>query len=239
MEYGNKICIMIFMSSFLVNSKDVYKWVYTALLRFRDRRFKQNVKLDPEDEDCDLPNTRIRIQSELEKLYTGKMFKGEKAYSRMMSTMFVIQMYSSGMPILYFNGFIFYLVTYCVNKFLLIYYYQKSRTLTRTIPLFTMEYLKYGLLLHLMAACFMLTNSVAFYTKDRSNGMNTLHNIKADLENAGLSTGSPASFGAKLSERVQFYHQQLYFIILLILIFTYFIGRSFYTLIYYIAMFTM
>ena len=49
----------------------------------------------------------------------------------MMSTMFVIQMYSSGMPILYFNGLIFYLVTYCVNKFLLIYYYQKSRTLTR------------------------------------------------------------------------------------------------------------
>ena len=53
----------------------------------------------------------------------GKIFKGEKAYSRMMSTMFVIQMYSSGMPILYVNGFVFYTVTYWANKVLLIYYY--------------------------------------------------------------------------------------------------------------------
>lgn len=61
MDSGNKICIMIFMSSFLVNSKDVIKFVKSAALRIYDRRFKMNMKLDPEDEDCDLPNTRIRI----------------------------------------------------------------------------------------------------------------------------------------------------------------------------------
>lgn len=182
MTFGNKVCVMIFMSSFLVNSKDVARFVYTVLLRLKDRKFRMNIKLDPEDEDCDLPNTRIRIQSDLEKLYTGNMFKGEKAYSRMMSTMFVIQMYSSGMPILYFNGFIFYTVTYCVNKFLLINYYQKSRTLTRTIPLFTMEYLKYGILLHLMAACLMLTNKLAFVTKNRDNGVKPLYNTKLGIE---------------------------------------------------------
>jgi hypothetical protein len=106
----------------------------------------------------------------------GKIFKGEKAYSRMMSTMFVIQMYSSGMPILYLNGFVFYTVTYWANKVLLIYYYQKSRTLTRTIPLFTMDYLKYGLLLHMLAACLMLTNKIGFKTKDRSNGASPMFN---------------------------------------------------------------
>jgi hypothetical protein len=41
----------------------------------------------------------------------------------MMSTLFVIQMYTGGMPILYLVGFIFYLATYTVNKFLLIHYY--------------------------------------------------------------------------------------------------------------------
>lgn len=51
------------------------------------------------------------------------MFKGEKAYSRMMSTLFVILMYSGGMPIMYLIGFVFYIVTYFVNKFLLINYY--------------------------------------------------------------------------------------------------------------------
>lgn len=171
MDYGNRICVFIFMSSFLINGKDVITFILTSVYRLFDRKGKLNLKQDPDDEDCDKPNSRIRIQSELETLYKGKMFKGEKAYSRMMSTMFVIQMYSSGMPILYLNGFVFYLVTYWVNKYLLIYYYQKSRTLTRTIPLFTMGYLKYGLLLHMIMACFMLTNNKAFITKTMFEGV--------------------------------------------------------------------
>lgn len=104
----------------------------------------------------------------------------------MMSTMFVIQMYSSGMPILYLIGLIFYLVTFCVNKFLLIYYYQKSRTLTRTIPIFTSEYLKYGLLLHLIVSCFILTNPTAFKTKDKNGSMGTLIDVSENLEAINL-----------------------------------------------------
>ena len=90
MDYGNRVCIFIFMSSFLINAKDIITFIITAIYRCYDRKFKMNLKLDPEDEDCDKPNSRIRIQSELESVYKGKIFKGEKAYSRMMSTMFVI-----------------------------------------------------------------------------------------------------------------------------------------------------
>ena len=238
MQNGNKLCIMIFMSSFLVNSKDVTKFVQAAAKRFYDRKFKFKIKLDPEDEDCDLPNTRIRIQSDLEKLYTGVGFKGEKAYSRMMSTMFVIQMYSSGMPILYFNGFIFYLVTYLVNKFLLIYYYQKSRTLTRTIPLFTMEYLRYGLLLHLLSACFMLSNPLAFQSMDRTNGMKPIYNPSENIEGYEeilLGGHEEEGFAHQAAKRIQFFHQQLYFTLLIGLIMTYFVGFSFYKVLYYLA----
>ena len=65
MLYGNKICVMIFMSSFIVNSKDVFLFLVKATLRCRDRRYKLNMKLDPDDEGCDQPNTRKRIQSDL------------------------------------------------------------------------------------------------------------------------------------------------------------------------------
>lgn len=155
------------MSSFVVNSKDIVKFIITVIKRFRDRSFKMNLKLDPEDEGCDKPNTKIRIQSDLETLYTGKEFKGEKAYSRMMSTLFVLLMYSSGMPILYLIGTVFYIVTYWVNKFLIIYYYKKSTTLTRTIPLFAMDFMKYSLFMHSIVSLLMLTNPVAFKTKNR------------------------------------------------------------------------
>jgi hypothetical protein len=112
-------------------------------------------------------------------------------------------MYSSGMPFLYLNGFVFYVVTYWVNKFLLIYYYQKSRTLTRTIPLFTMEYLKYGLLLHMVMGCFMLTNKEAFITKSKFQGVRPIFDAKEQherLEAEGKIQGGP--FAESLIDRV-------------------------------------
>lgn len=102
----------------------------------------------------------------------GKVFEGEKAFSRMMSTLFVIMIYSSGMPILYLIGLVFYTVTYFIHKMLIINYYQKSRTLTRTIPLFSVEFLKLGLILHILGAFYMLTNPNPFSARqDSSSGL--------------------------------------------------------------------
>jgi hypothetical protein len=61
MEQGNKICIVIFMSAFLINSSEIGAYLLAELKRCRDRKFKLNIKLDPEDEDCDKPNTRLRV----------------------------------------------------------------------------------------------------------------------------------------------------------------------------------
>lgn len=61
MDYGKKICMFIFMSSFVVNSRDIIRFIITVLRRFKDRSFQLNLKLDPEDEGCDKPNTKIRI----------------------------------------------------------------------------------------------------------------------------------------------------------------------------------
>jgi hypothetical protein len=58
MDYGNKICIFIFMSAFLINSSDIVAYIKKETARLYDRRGKMNLKLDPDDEDCDLPNTR-------------------------------------------------------------------------------------------------------------------------------------------------------------------------------------
>lgn len=171
MDYGKKICLYIFMSSFLINAKDLTEYFKKELIRLWDRNFKTNLKFDPEDEDCDLPNSRERVQVRLEQLYMGDVFKGEKNYSRMISTLFVILTYCSGMPIMYVNGFIFYLVTYCVNKYLLLSFYQKSRTLTRSIPLFIAGTLKYGIIIHLAMSMLMLTNKEGFKTQTTYQGV--------------------------------------------------------------------
>ena len=110
MQTGNAICIFIFASAFLNSAAYFFWFALKCCLQARDRRCR---RLQP-DEDEDIPNTRQKIQEDLEDLYTGKPFQGEKTYSRMMSTLFVILMYSSGVPILYAIGAVFYILNYLI-----------------------------------------------------------------------------------------------------------------------------
>jgi len=80
----------------------------------------------------------------------------------MMSILFCIMIYSGGMPILYFIGFALYSWTYIVKKILIIKYYQTSRTLTRTIPRFSVKFLNVALVFHMIGAVLMLMNKEAF-----------------------------------------------------------------------------
>ena len=87
-----------------------------------------------------------------------------KAYARMMSTIFVILIYSSGMPILYFVGTMWFAATYLCNKLLIIYFYQSITTFNRIIPQFSVKFLKAALVCHMIGASFMLTNPESFET---------------------------------------------------------------------------
>jgi hypothetical protein len=69
-------------------------------------------------------------------LYEGEMFDSEKTLARMMSTIFVAIPYSSGMPIMYSIGLLFFYITYKTNKTLLMQYYKRTDTvLTPKLPL--------------------------------------------------------------------------------------------------------
>lgn len=195
MTYGNKICTFIFMSAFILSLKDGRWFILTILRRLKDRNFGMNLKQDPEDEDCDKPNTKMRVQSDLEKLYTGRMFKGEKAYSRMMSTLFVISMYCGGMPIMYVVGSVFYTVTYIVNKVMIFQFYTKSRTLTRTVPLFAINFLRFSLYVHMLSGFFMMMNPIAFYTKEKFSGVEPMFDIEKLFNKIGIKSDKNSQLG--------------------------------------------
>jgi len=91
-------------------------------------------------------------------LYKGGEFKGEKNFSRMISTLAVCLMYSSGMPVLYIVGFMFFTLTYFVNKLMLFSFYQKTTTLSRVIPNYANEFLNMLIAVHLITAFFMMSN---------------------------------------------------------------------------------
>jgi hypothetical protein len=84
----------------------------------------------------------------------------------MTSTLLVCLSFSSGMPILYFVAFLFYTITYLINKVMLFTYYQKTTVLNRVVPNFSVKQFKIAVLLHMLFGLFMLTNPSIFETND-------------------------------------------------------------------------
>ena len=123
------------------------------------------MKKYPNDEDDDEPNTLIKTQNELEKLYEGEEFQGEKSLSRMTSTFIVIIIYSSGMPILYILGIAFFTVTYLNEKWLLFKFYKRTESkLNKVIPLYTVNLLRYILFAKILFGISMFTDPNIFKT---------------------------------------------------------------------------
>ena len=62
----------------------------------------------------------------MEDLYTGPEFQGQRNLARLASTFTILLAFSSGIPLMYGIGFIFFGLTFALNKYLLIHYYKKS-----------------------------------------------------------------------------------------------------------------
>ena len=105
---------------------------------------------------------------------------GAKSFSRMMSTLLVIICYSSGLPVLYIVGFMFFTVTFNVNKIMMLKFYQKSLTLNRVVPLYSMQFLTMSLFIHITMGCFMMTNPKLFETISQSGSGFNLPELQND-----------------------------------------------------------
>jgi hypothetical protein len=164
-DVGKGLCLALFASALVSNITEIRKLVTSTLRRLKDRGFKPNLKKDLEDEDDDEPNSKFKVQKDLNDLYTGQCFEGAGTFSRIMSTLMVILSYSSGLPVLYIIGAIFFFFTYYVNKIVLYKYYQKSLDLNRVVPQYSMEFLNLCLFLHIIVGGFMITNPTLFATQ--------------------------------------------------------------------------
>ena len=83
----------------------------------------------------------------------------EYRYSNILSILAVIFMYSSGMPILYVFGVIYFLTTYWIDKWMLFRYYKKPVMFDSYIARHSLNWFKYILLLHCIGFTVMFSNS--------------------------------------------------------------------------------
>lgn len=80
-------------------------------------------------------------------------------YAQNFTYLYCIMMYSTGMPLLYLFGAIFYTLLYWVYKCLLLKYYQRTSRFNEDLPIDATSYMRFALLLHIVIGGFMVTNS--------------------------------------------------------------------------------
>lgn len=194
---GMSICLTMIQSALFTNITEAARISKIFVKRLKDRSFKLNIKKNQEDSDDDEVNTKQLTQDDLETLYTGEKFEGDKSISRMTSTLLVCLAFSSGMPILYFIAFAFFFITYLTNKVMLMQYYQKTNTLNRVVPMYSVYKFKIGIFFHMYFGIFMMTNPSIFETKEEFSH-------SSDDLNANIPQES------FYYQRVKFAHQKLY-----------------------------
>lgn len=99
------------------------------------------------------------MQEDLNELYTGYQISSHYVYAQNFTYLWVVMMYSTGMPLLYPFAAVFYGVLYWVYKFLLLKFYQRTNKFNEELPIFSTNFIKFGLVLHGIFGGLMLTNS--------------------------------------------------------------------------------
>lgn len=90
---------------------------------------------------------------------TGSEFLLEFRYSQFLTTIFMIFMYSSGLPLLYIIAFVSFFFTYWFDKMFLLKFYRKPPAYTLHLSSKTRTIMKFALIPHFFVGLYMYSNS--------------------------------------------------------------------------------
>ena len=115
----------------------------------------------------------------------GPEFLIEIRYSQLISTFYIIMLYSAGMPILYLLAMLQTIVLYWVDKYLFLRLYRTPPRYGPEMAEVTRRVMTYALFLHFAVAFYMYSNSQIFtYSKSFA----WLDDARTQTESIGLGS---------------------------------------------------
>jgi hypothetical protein len=146
------------------------------------------------------------------KLYLGPNFDIGTRYSQILVTIFVVLIYSPGMPILYVCCFLFMFITYWVDKILLLRFYRKPPN----IDLFVAELfdimILFGMILHFAFAIWMYGNKGILYSAPVKILDDIAEWIRYNID------AQDGSYAAEIVNRITLTHNVICFIFLCVIV---------------------
>jgi len=96
----------------------------------------------------------------------GAGFQLENRYAQIVGCMFIVMVYSSAMPILYFSGFLLSVTMYWSDKVLFLRHYRTPPKYGMELATRSLTIIEYSIALHLLFGMYMLTNPEIFKVDD-------------------------------------------------------------------------
>ena len=106
--------------------------------------------------------TRKHLQDELNQLYLGNEFNLDVKYAQILTVIIVSLIYAPGLPVLYISTFSFLIVTYWIDKYLLLCVCRKPKLIDNKLANLVHKLLKYTLIVHLIWSIWIYGNPKLF-----------------------------------------------------------------------------
>ena len=206
-QIGVSIILTMLIGIFSPHLANSLYWIRGACKRWRDRKWT-----------CSRMKTKQIFQADYEQMYMGPELLFEYRYSTLLNIIFISLMFGTGMPILYFFGFISLFLSYWVDKWTLLRIYQTPPPYNKDLTKVSREWMNIAIILHLLFGFWMLSNSIIFDTKnDEFFGID----IRSTTDDIDEDYG-----WLNLGDRLAQYHSVIYFLAI-VLFLVIFIIKSF------------
>lgn len=164
-KIGTKIVITMILMLFTIHGANLAFAGCCALKRKHDRGFTS-----------DEHRTKTLTQFDYEDMNTGIEFSIDYRYANLLTWLFVVMIYGTGMPILYPIGALNFFIGYWVDKYLLLNHYRKPPMYTSFIILSVITWFRWALLFRFAISIWTFSNEKAL----PSTGKSLLNNSRYD-----------------------------------------------------------
>lgn len=145
--------MVLVLSIFSANTFEWVRYMFKGCTRCRDRGCRCALSLPNTDEKVgSTVRSKQRTQQQLNALYEGVDFQIVKTYARMNSIIFVTLMFAPGMPALYPIGFLWCLMTYITQKYMILFFYKRELTLKKELADMSVHCLTAAVVAHILVA---------------------------------------------------------------------------------------
>jgi len=203
---GATFLFYMFLNILTPHSNSLIQYLTKVIMRQCDKQINKWKKY-----------TKKKSRKEYIDLYTGPEFNIGMRYSQIMTTIFAVLIYSSGIPLLYLCCFLFFVLTYWIDKWLVLRLYKSPPHIDLYVTKLFNIILLFAIIIHFVFAIWIYGNENYL-----SNTVNSgLSSISSWIQSYLKSDGSIiVSFLYRLS-----FSYNIIISFLLILIVLVFIGR--------------